>query len=161
MMGAGKTTVGKRLARELRLSFVDVDQWIEEATGVTVATIFEIEGEAGFRAREAQALRQLAGAPGMVVATGGGAVLDPLNRARMAASGFVVYLQATPELLYARTCNDKSRPLLRVADPRARIASLAARRDPLYREVADLVVTAASGLNNTVHRIEEALGCPS
>lgn len=160
MMGAGKTTVGRKLAKALGWQFVDLDQSIEEATGVSVATIFEIEGEGGFRQREVQALAQLAMSSRLVVATGGGVVLSPLNRARLAASRSVVYLHAAPELLYARTKHDKGRPLLQVADPLARIASLVERRDPLYREVADLVVESSTGLNNTVNCIERALGLP-
>lgn len=158
MMGAGKTTVGKRLARQLDRRFVDLDQLVEQQTGVSVATIFEIEGEAGFRARETQALARLSGERDLVVATGGGAVLGAANRARMMASGFVVYLHANPELLFARTRHDKSRPLLRVDDPLGRIASLVERRDPLYREVADVVVESGAGLSNTINCIEKALG---
>jgi shikimate kinase len=158
MMGAGKTTAGKRLARQLDRHFVDLDQLVEGQTGVSVATIFEIEGEAGFRVREAQALARLADERDMIVATGGGVVLSPVNRARIMASGFVVYLHAPPELLYTRTRHDKNRPLLRVADPQERIASLVERRDPLYREVADIVVESGAGLSNTVSCIEKALG---
>lgn len=157
MMGAGKTTVGKKLAKAIGWQFVDLDQCIEEATGVSVATIFEIEGEAGFRQREMQALAQMAERSRLVVATGGGVVLNPLNRARLFAADGVVYLHAAPELLYARTKHDKGRPLLQVADPLARIASLVERRDPLYREVADMIVEASSGLNNIVNSIEKAL----
>lgn len=161
MMGAGKTTVGKKLAKAMGRQFVDLDQHIEKNTGVPVATIFEIEGEAGFRQRESQALAQLAGVGDQVVATGGGAVLSPCNRVRMAGSGIVVYLQAPPELLYARTKHDRNRPLLRVDDPLARIASLVEKRDPLYREIADVVVESGAGLNNTVNCILKALGISS
>ena len=156
-MGAGKTTVGKRLAKIMGWQFVDLDQSIEKLTGVSVATIFEIEGEAGFRQRESQALANLANAENLVVATGGGVVLNPVNRARMAGSGKVVYLHASPDLLYARTKHDKKRPLLQVVDPLSRIATLAARRDPLYREVADAVIEASAGLNNTVNSIDRML----
>lgn len=158
MMGAGKTTVGKKLAKALNWQFLDLDQQIEKSTGVTVTTIFEIEGEAGFRQREAQALAQVAAEADLVIATGGGVVMNPANRARLAASGYVVYLHAPPEQLYARTRHDKSRPLLQVADPLARIRSLAEKRDPLYREVADLVVESNIGLNNTVNCVIEAFG---
>lgn len=156
MMGAGKTTIGKKLGKSLKADFVDLDRDIETATGVSVATIFELEGECGFRLREARALTHRATQSGdraMVVATGGGAVLDPLNRARMQASGQVVYLHASPELLYARTRADKSRPLLQVADPLARIRALVERRDPLYREIADLVVESGSGLQQILQQI--------
>lgn len=156
-MGAGKTTVGRRLSKSIGWPFVDLDQYIENATGVSVTTIFEIEGEAGFRQREAQALKQLATAGKMVIATGGGVVLDPINRARLGASGIVVYLRASPELLYERTRHDKSRPLLQVADPLARITGLVEKRDPLYREVADTIIEANAGLTNAVNAIDRAI----
>lgn len=142
MMGSGKTTLGRRLAKECQQEFVDLDREIERRTGVTVATIFELEGEGGFRRRETQLLAEFAQAQGLVVATGGGIVLSPLNRARLLARQGVVYLHAKPNLLYARTRNDRSRPLLQVTDPLARIRQLVEQRDPLYREVADLVVEA-------------------
>jgi shikimate kinase len=157
MMGAGKTTVGRKLAKALEWQFVDLDQQVEQSTGVTVSTIFEIEGEAGFRQREANALAQAARETGLVVATGGGVVLNPMNRARMSASGYVVYLYAPPEQLYARTKHDKSRPLLQVADPLARIRYLVEKRDPLYREVADIVIESGVGPNNTVNCIMKAV----
>lgn len=157
MMGAGKTTIGRRLAARLAREFVDLDQWIETITGASIPTIFEIEGESGFRLREAQALALLAQRQGLVVATGGGAVLDPMNRARMQGSGLVVYLIASPELLFARTRHDRNRPLLQVADPLARIRRLAAWRDPLYREIADLIVEAGGGVKSTVNCIARAL----
>lgn len=157
MMGAGKTTVGKKLAKAIGWQFADLDQCIEATTGVSVATIFEIEGEAGFRQREMQALAQMAERSHLVVATGGGVILNPLNRARLFATDGVVYLHGEPELLYSRTKHDKGRPLLQVADPLARIASLVEKRDPLYREVADVIVEASSGLSNIVNCIEKAL----
>lgn len=157
MMGAGKTTVGRKLSKASGWQFVDLDQVIESATGVSIATIFEIEGEAGFRQREAQALAQLAAVGNQVVATGGGAVLNPMNRALMAASGLVVYLHAAPALLYERTKHDKTRPLLQVADPLARITRLVEQRDPLYREVADIIIESADGVNNAVTSIDKAL----
>lgn len=158
MMGAGKTTVGRKLAKSLEWQFVDLDQQVEQSTGVTVSTIFEIEGENGFRQRETNALIQAASETGFVVATGGGIVLSPANRARMAASGYVVYLHAPPEQLYARTKHDKGRPLLQVADPLARIRNLVEKRDALYREVADIVVESGIGPNNTVTCILKAVG---
>jgi len=157
MMGAGKTTVGMRLAASLRWDFVDLDQSIEQSTGVSVTTIFEVEGEAGFRLREARALARVASGSRLVVATGGGAVLSPLNRARMSASGWVVYLHAAPELLFSRTRHDKNRPLLQVPDPLARIAKLSVQRDPLYREIADVVVEAGAVLGQTLRVIEERI----
>ncbi|MHB1359302.1 MAG: shikimate kinase [Rhodocyclaceae bacterium] len=157
MMGAGKTTVGRRLSKSVGWPFVDLDQHIESATGVSVATIFEIEGEAGFRQREALALKQLASAGKLIVATGGGVVLNPLNRARMNASGVVVYLYAPPGLLFERTRHDKTRPLLQVADPLARITSLVEKRDPLYREAADFIIEPNGGLSNAVSAIEKEI----
>lgn len=139
-MGAGKTTVGRALARKLRWSFVDSDHEIERRTGVTVATIFEIEGEAGFRRREAQVIGELTGGRGQVLATGGGAVLNPDNRTAMRTGGLVVYLRVSPKLLYERTRHDRGRPLLQVADPLARLGELYDQRDPLYREVAAVVI---------------------
>lgn len=157
MMGAGKTTVGKKLSKVLGWNFVDLDQVIEKMTGVSVATVFEIEGEAGFRQRETQALAQQGAQDRTVVATGGGVVLNPINRVRMAASGLVVYLHADPELLYARTRHDKNRPLLQVDDPMARISMLVERRDPLYREIADVVLESGAGVGSTVISIQKAL----
>ena len=140
LMGAGKTTVGRLLARRLGKQFIDADQDIERRTGVRIAVIFEIEGEAGFRAREAQLLEVLSARDDIVLATGGGVVLNPANRARLASRGFVVYLRAQPRDLHLRTRQDKSRPLLQTADPLARLEELHRARDPLYMEVADLVV---------------------
>jgi shikimate kinase len=140
LMGAGKTTVGRQLAQRLGKRFHDTDQEIESRTGVRIATIFEIEGEAGFRARESQALAALTAMQDVVLATGGGIVLLPENRAALKAHGFVIYLRAQPRDLWARTRHDKSRPLLQTEDPLKRLEELFAVRDPLYREVADLVV---------------------
>lgn len=156
MMGSGKTTLGRRVARESGLAFVDLDREIEQRTGVPVATIFEIEGEAGFRAREAQLLDELcrSSAQADIIATGGGAVLDPRNRARLQANGCVIYLHASPGLLYGRTKSDRGRPLLQVADPLAKITELVQRRDPLYREVADIVVEAGQEMSAAVAQIK-------
>jgi len=139
-MGAGKTTVGKSLAAELAKSFHDTDHEIERRTGVKISLIFEIEGEAGFRTREAQVLDQLTQRSNVVLATGGGAVLDPDNRRRLADRGVVIYLHGQPKDLWYRTRHDKSRPLLQGADPLERLISLYQQRDPLYREIADIVV---------------------
>lgn len=145
MMGCGKTTVGRQLAKRLARRFADTDHEIEARTGVRIPTIFEIEGEAGFRQREALLIAELAMADDLVLATGGGAILDPANRAALAASGLVIYLNAPPALLYERTRHDRSRPLLRVADPLAKIHELFILRDPLYREAAHLVVDSVAG----------------
>lgn len=139
-MGSGKTSVGRQLARRLGLAFVDADQEIERRTGVDIPYIFEVEGETGFRRRERRVVAELTVRPGIVLATGGGAILDPANRRDLAARGTVVYLHATVDEQLARTRGDRRRPLLQVPDPRARLAELMAMRDPLYREVADLVV---------------------
>lgn len=158
MMGAGKTTVGRKLAKRLGWVFSDVDHEVELRTGVSIPTIFEIEGEAGFRERERGALAGLLCMDRRVVATGGGAVLDPRNRAMLSGAGLVVYLRGTPELLYARTRHDRNRPLLQVSDPLRRIADLVERRDPLYREVADLVIEAGGDLTGMLDCIELELG---
>lgn len=140
MMGAGKTTVGRLIARRLRRRFVDSDHEIERRCGVRIPVIFDIEGEAGFRQREAQAIAALTSRAGIVLATGGGAILSEENRRCLAARGVVVYLHAPPETLYARVCHDRNRPLLATPDPLGRLRDLYAQRDPLYRSVADLVL---------------------
>lgn len=139
-MGAGKTTIGRQLARLLGKGFTDSDKEIEARTGVSIPLIFELEGEAGFRRREKAVLADLTGRTGIVLATGGGAILDPDSRALLAARGFVVYLLAPLDQLFERTRRDRNRPLLQTDDPRARLARIVAERDPLYREVADLIV---------------------
>ena len=140
MMGAGKTTVGRQLAKRLGKAFCDSDREIEARTGVRVAVIFDIEGEAGFRRREAEVIEQVTALDNVVLATGGGVVLEPRNREHLKARGFVIYLHAQPGVLWQRTRSDKSRPLLQDGDPRGRLEHLYAERDPLYREVADLVI---------------------
>ena len=140
LMGAGKSTVGRLLARRLKRSFYDSDHEIERRCGVGIPVIFDIEGERGFRAREAQVIAELAALDGIVLATGGGVVLDAENRRRLAARGTVVYLHARPADLYERVRHDRNRPLLANADPLIKLEELYAQRDPLYREVADLVV---------------------
>jgi shikimate kinase len=140
MMGAGKSTVGRTLARRLRLRFVDSDHEIERRCGVKVPTIFDIEGEAGFRLRESQTLAELTAMEGIVLATGGGAVLVEDNRRRLATRGTVIYLSARPEDLFERVRQDRNRPLLATPDPLARMRVLHAQRDPLYRAIADFVV---------------------
>lgn len=139
-MGAGKTTVGRQLAAELGKTFHDTDHEIERRTGVRISLIFEIEGEAGFRVREKQVVEQLTQLAGVVLATGGGAVLDADNRRRLAERGLVVYLHGQPKDLWHRTRHDKSRPLLQDADPLEILQKLYLQRDPLYREIADIVI---------------------
>ena len=140
LMGAGKTTVGRTLARRLKLRFVDSDHEIEVRCGVKIPVIFEIEGEPGFRARETQAIAELTALEGIVLATGGGVVLLDENRSLLAAHGTVIYLRATPEHLYERVRQDRNRPLLAGGDPLGRLRELYRERDPLYRAVADLVI---------------------
>ncbi len=140
LMGAGKSTVGRRLADALGKTFVDSDHEIEARNGVSIATIFDIEGEAGFRNRERIVIDELSQRRNVVLATGGGAVLHPENRSHLSARGLVVYLCATAEQLYNRIRHDRSRPLLQNSDPLGTLQSLLEQRDPLYREVADLVV---------------------
>lgn len=153
-MGSGKSTVGRRLAAELRKDFHDCDRVLEERTGVDIPYIFEIEGEEGFRRREAAVLREMTRKRGIVLATGGGAVLDPGNRRALASNGFVVYLRASAELLHQRTFRDRGRPMLYAEDRRARIDALLEAREPLYREVADMVVeTGRRGSRRVVHEI--------
>ena len=159
MMGAGKTTIGRALSRRLGLEFADTDRVLVERTGVTVATIFEIEGEEGFRRRESAVLAELAAGEGRVIATGGGAVIAPENRALMRSSGTVVYLRARLESLWQRMRNDTSRPLLATADPRATLARLLEEREPLYREAAHIVVdTGTQSAAALVNRVVAALG---
>jgi shikimate kinase len=158
LMGAGKTSVGRVLAKRLRKRFVDSDHEIESRTGVRIPVIFEIEGEAGFRRREAATVQELVRHSGIVLATGGGAVLDPENRRVLHETGTVVYLSATPTELWLRTRHDRNRPLLQTHDPLARLEQLHAARDPLYRATAHLIVeTGNQALRSLVARLEREL----
>ncbi len=139
-MGAGKSTIGKQLAKELKLEFYDADQEIEARTGANIEWIFSIEGEEGFRKREATVIDELSQMQGIVLATGGGAILTPDNRNRLAARGTVVYLYTTVEQQVRRTARDKRRPLLQNDAPDDTLKELMVSRDPLYREIADMVV---------------------
>lgn len=144
LMGAGKTTVGKSLAKRLGWHFLDTDHEIEVRTGVSIATIFEIEGEAGFRDRESKVVSEIVHRDNTVIATGGGVVMREDNRRRLRCGGLVVYLCVSPENVIQRLRYDKSRPLLQVPDPLAKLRELYAKRDPYYREVANLVIDADS-----------------
>ncbi|MGH8119954.1 MAG: shikimate kinase AroK [Gammaproteobacteria bacterium] len=139
-MGAGKTTVGRGLAKRLKLQFFDCDQEIERHTGVTVALIFEIEGEKGFRRRETELLEELTKHSNIVLATGGGAVLNPDNRKILGERGCVIYLRTGQDRLIQRMSRDNKRPLLKTDDPAAKIHELLAVRGPLYEAQADLIV---------------------
>lgn len=140
-MGAGKTTVGKRLAETCGIEFIDSDHEVELRTGVDIPYIFEKEGEAGFRKREKQVIEDLTLRPGLIMATGGGAVLDADNRAHLAQRGFVVYLHASVDQQLARTSRAEHRPLLKNApDRRSVLERLFQHRDPLYREIAHLIL---------------------
>ncbi|MFO1321081.1 MAG: shikimate kinase [Burkholderiales bacterium] len=158
LMGAGKTSVGRLLAKRLGKQFVDSDHEIEARTGVRIPVIFDIEGEAGFRQRETATIDELTRGHDVVLATGGGAVLDSRNRAALNSRGTVVYLHANVDELWNRTKHDRNRPLLQTADPRGRLAELLAQRDPLYREVAHVVVeTGTQSLRTLVTRLEGML----
>ena len=159
LMGAGKTTVGRALAKKLNKRFVDSDHEIEARTGASIPWIFEIEGEESFRRREAEVIRDLTAQQGIVLATGGGAILDAQNRAYLHARGTVVYLRASVQNILQRTGHDKNRPLLQTADPRKRLEELSRLRDPLYREIADIVIdTGRPNVQFMVHLILNHLG---
>jgi len=158
LMGAGKTTVGKLLAKTSGCEFYDSDHEIEKRTGVNIPLIFELEGEAGFRRREAQVIADLVAMENIVLATGGGVVLLPENRQALKTHGTVVYLCASVNELCNRTRGDRNRPLLQTDDPRARLEALYEQRDPLYREIADMVIeTGGQPVINIVNQIEHHL----
>lgn len=158
LMGAGKTTVGKLLAKRLGKAFYDSDHEIESRTGVNIPVIFELEGEAGFRKREVTAIEELTAMHDIVLATGGGAVLCKKNRENLSQHGTVVYLRASVNELWHRTKNDKNRPLLQTDDPRAKLEKLYTERDPLYREIADIIIdTGDQSVGTIVQHLEETL----
>lgn len=153
-MGVGKSTIGRQLANRLQLDFHDSDQAIETRTGVDIPLIFDIEGEPGFRRRESRVIAELVALSNIVLATGGGAILDADNRACLRERGFIVYLHADPKQLLARTEHDSQRPLLQTDDRLGRIESILAVRDPLYRELADLIIdTDRHTVRRTVNNI--------
>lgn len=159
MMGSGKTTVGKLLAKHLGKSFVDSDEEIQRRTGVTIPHIFDVEGEAGFRQRESAVLEELAKRSGLVIATGGGAILNPQNRSVLKRSGaVVVYLKSNVHELWQRTRHDTNRPLLQTADPRGKLQELFEQRDPLYAEIADIVMhTGKQSVHVLLMRLQQRL----
>lgn len=144
-MGAGKTTIGRLLARHLGRNFIDSDHYICQQTGADIPWIFEKEGEAGFRERESKAIAELTELPNIVLATGGGVVTQPQNREKLKQHGITIYLRASVDVQLKRTSKDKSRPLLNNPNPRAVLQSLFEVRDPLYLEVADIVVETGDG----------------
>lgn len=158
LMGAGKTTIGKSLANHLDKAFVDSDHEIQKRTGVNIPVIFDIEGEAGFRKRESEMLRELVKLENIVLATGGGTVLAQENRALLKQHGTVVYLRAAVDDLWHRTRHDKNRPLLQTPDPRAKLRELYAQRDPIYCETAHIIVeTGKQSAHALVQQIEQKL----
>lgn len=157
-MGAGKSAVGRQLAKMLHLTFVDSDQEIESRTGVDIPFIFEKEGEEGFRRREASVIDELSARAGVVLATGGGAIMDAESRSRLGARGYVVYLRTSVDQQLARTRKGRERPLLETDDPRATLDALLAHREPLYLEIADLTVdTDGRKVQSVANEIREAI----
>ena len=157
-MGAGKSTVGKLLAEKLHYQFVDSDHEIENRTGATIPMIFDIEGEAGFRSREASMIDELTQRPQVVLATGGGVVETESNRQHLRSRGFVVYLKSPVEALLARTRHDRNRPLLQTENPEKVLTDLMERREPWYSEMADLVIeTEQVPVHRVVRQVIERL----
>ena len=158
LMGAGKTTVGKLLAKHLNKRFIDSDHEIEQRTGVKIAVIFELEGEDGFRAREEAIIDELTQHQGVVLATGGGVILREANRQALRSRGTVIYLRASADDLWRRTRNDKNRPLLQTENPRGRLQELLKQRDPLYCETAHLIAdTGEQNVQKLVRHLEQEL----
>lgn len=158
MPGSGKSTIGRALAKPLSLNFIDADQTLIQRTGVAISTIFDIEGEAGFREREATLINELTSCPGILLATGGGAILREQTRHNLKQNGLVIYLRASVESLVERTRRDTQRPLLQGKPPEQALAALLAIRDPLYTETAHLIVdTKRQSVSKLVHHIIGAL----
>lgn len=155
-MGAGKSTVGRHLAELLRMPFVDLDHEIEVHTGAAISLIFELEHEAGFRRRESALLAELTARQGIVLATGGGAVLDAGNRRLLRERGYVIWLDASVEAQLARLARDRHRPLLQASDRRERLERLAAERNALYSETSDLRLDSV-GVGNSMHAAHDLL----
>ena len=157
-MGAGKTTVGRLLARQTGKEFIDSDEEIQRRTGVTIPHIFDVEGEAGFRQREMSVISDLVSRDNIVLATGGGAVLKEQNRKELSNNGIVVYLKSSVHDLWLRTRHDRNRPLLQTEDPRAKLRELYEQRDPIYMEVADLVIqTGKQSAASLVSRLQREI----
>lgn len=157
-MGSGKTTVGKQLAKRLRMDFVDSDHMIEERCGVSISTIFDIEGEEGFRKRETKMLQELCARSGVVLATGGGAISSEENRILLRKSGYVVYLKTSIETQLARTQKNQNRPLLENVDAQDKLTQLMEERGALYEQEADLIVSSGERVvSKVVEEIMQAL----
>ena len=157
-MGAGKTTIGRQLARNLKLEFIDSDHEIERRAGADIPWIFDVEGEAGFREREQRVIAELTNREGILLATGGGVVMCPENRSALAGRGVVVYLHTTVAQQISRTARDRQRPLLQTGDPEQTLRTLMQVRDPLYREIADYVVdTDGLSARTVAHQIAQTL----
>jgi len=162
-MGAGKSTIGKRLAKTLQKTFLDSDHQIEARTGVDIPTIFDIEGEAGFRKRESAVIDELTQDSNLVLATGGGAILSEENRQHLMSRGIVIYLQTSVSQQLARTRHDRNRPLLATEDPEAKLTELMNIRAPLYQDIADIIVSTDHRHSNQVckeiqNNLQEFLG---
>lgn len=158
LMGAGKSTIGRLLAKRRRMAFFDSDRVIEANMGVNIPTIFAIEGEGGFRDREQEVIKELASQSNIIIATGGGSLLREENRQCLAQSGIVVYLRADAEQLYARIKHDKNRPLMQTKDPLQTLKDLLRDREPAYLETADVIIsTGRDRVIMTVRQIERAL----
>ncbi len=154
LMGVGKTTIGKQLAKNIGCEFIDSDHEIERRTGADIPWIFDIEGEAGFRERESIVIDELTQLQGIVLATGGGSVLAAENRHHLMARGLVIYLRASIDHLLKRTAFDRNRPLLQTDNPRQRLEQLFMQRDPLYQEIADVIIdTDYRSVSNSVKLI--------
>lgn len=158
MMGAGKTTVGKLLAQQLGKDFIDSDDEIQRRTGVTITHIFDVEGEDGFRQREINVIQDLVKLNNIILATGGGVILNEQNRNALRHNGVVVYLKSTVHDLWQRTRHDRNRPLLQTDDPRSRLKELYEQRDPLYTQTADLVMpTGKQSVHSLVQQLQQEL----
>lgn len=157
-MGAGKTSIGKRLSKRLKRDFLDSDRVLEERTGVTITTIFELEGEDGFRQRETKILRELIKTNDAVIATGGGIVVCETNRPLLKTNGTIVYLQASVDTQLKRTRHDKKRPLLQTNNRRDKLLALAKKRNPIYEELADIIIhTDSQSISNSISQIVRQL----
>ncbi len=158
LMGAGKSTIGRALAKRRRMEFFDSDRLIEASTGVDIPTIFAIEGEEGFREREQKVIADLVAKEGVIIATGGGSLIREANRQALTGSGVLIYLRATPSQLYSRIRYDKSRPLMQTENPLQTLTDILKSREPYYLDTADLIIrTGKHRVNVTIKQIENGL----